>query len=236
MRPALRIVLLAAAALGAAAPAASQLRVEKRADLSLPVILGPKQGAILVGFRRPDPMSQNKHGAVAFARYDLEHRDMIFQPKGAKKAGDTTTYWVQADSGDKKLASDYALMVVSAGDYVMFGATPGGKVVLNTFCLGAPAFHVGAGEIVYFGDLTPYPSVRLVDGTKTAAMAYSSHPDDARAALARQPALAAAMKPAELRNKATYACAGQAMLTYEVPGAPELEAPAPAARTAEAAN
>ncbi|MDB5691406.1 MAG: hypothetical protein JWO81_469 [Alphaproteobacteria bacterium] len=228
MRPALRNLLLAAIAVAAAAPAASQLRVEKRADLSLPVALGPKQGAILVGFRRPDPMSQGKHGVVAFARYDLEHRDMVFQPKGAKKSGDTTTYWVQAQSGDKNLASDYALMVVSAGDYVMFGATPGGKEVLSTFCLGAPAFHVGAGEIVYFGDLTPYPSVRLVDGTKAAAMAYSSHPDDARAALAHQPALAAGLRPAELRNKATYACAGQAMTAYEVPGIPELEAPAPA--------
>lgn len=220
-----RFTLRAAAALAvlAAVPAAAQLKVEKPADLAAPVALGPKQGAIVVGIRRPDKMSEHKGGTIAFARYDLAKRDIVAQPKHAKKEGDTTTYWVQVRSGDKTLAAEYLVMPVTAGDYVLFGATPAKMPqVGNTFCLGAPAFHVGAGEVVYFGDLTPYPNVKLVDGTSTAAMAWSSHPDAAKAALAKQAALAAALKPAELANEATYGCAGLAMTAYAVPGAPAL--------------
>jgi hypothetical protein len=226
--------LYAAAAVGfalaAAAPVSAQLRADKRADLAAPVTLGPDQAAIVVGFRRPDPMSAGKSGTVAFARYDLQHRDVVFQPKGAKKAGDTRTYWVLVRNGDKKLEKDYAVMVVSAGDYVLFGAAPGpGGQVTNTFCLGAPAFSVKAGEVVYFGDMTPYINVKLVDGRKTMAMAYSSHPEDARQALAAQPALAAAFKPAEVRNQATYGCAGGEMMAYSIPGLEPLPPAGPEA-------
>jgi len=84
---------LAAAASSVSTPAAAQLRVTEGADLNLPVKLEPGQGAILVAFRRPDAMSLGKSGVFAFARYDLETRDLVYQPKGAKKAGDTTTYW-----------------------------------------------------------------------------------------------------------------------------------------------
>jgi hypothetical protein len=224
-----RRVLLAAAgavlALTAAAPAAAQLKVDKRADLASPVQLAPGQGAIVVGFRRPDPMSAGKSATAAFARYDVDHRDVIFQPKGAKKAGVTTTFWMLAKNGDKKLERDYAVYLVSAGDYVLYGATPGpGGQVTNTFCLGAPTFTVRPGEVVYFGEFTPYMNVKLVDGSHTAAMAYSSHPDEARAALASRPELAAAFKPAEIRNQATYGCAGAFMMAYSVAGAPALDA------------
>lgn len=226
--------LLAAAAFGlaftAAAPATAQLRADKRADLSQPVTLGPNQGAIVVGFRRPDSMSAGKSGTVAFMRYDREKRDLILQPRDAKKTGDTTTYSVLARSGDRKLPLDHAVMVVSAGDYVLYGASPGpGGQVTNTFCLGAPTFRVNAGEVVYFGDVTPYIFVKLENGDRAMAMAYSSHPDDARKALAAQPALAGAFRPADLRNDATYGCVAQIMLAYTVPGVPALEpAPKPA--------
>jgi len=222
--PLFRAAAALAALAAGLAPAAAQLKVEKPADLTQPVTLGPKQGAIVVGIRRPDKMSEHKGGTVAFARYDVARRDIVAQPKGAKKAGDTTTYWVQVRSGDKTLAAEYLVMPVTEGDYVLFGASPA-KVpqILNTFCLGAPTFHVGAGEIVYFGDLTPYPRVKLVDGTSTEAMAWSTHPDAAKAALAgKQAALAAALKPAALSNEATYGCAAVTMTAYAVPGAPAL--------------
>jgi hypothetical protein len=212
------------AALAAALPAAAQLRVEKPADLATPVTLGPKQGAIVVGIRRPDKMSEHKGGTFAFARYDVAKRDIVAMPKHAKKEGDTTTYWVQVRSGDKTLSAEYLVMPVTAGDYVLFGASPA-KVpqVVNTFCLGGPSFHVAAGEVVYFGDFTPYPRVKLVDGTSTEAMAWSSHPDAAKAALAgKQAALAAMLKPAEIRNEATFGCAAVTMTAYAVPGAPTL--------------
>ena len=223
-----RLLLLAVFA--CSIPAAAQLSVEKRADLTKPVVLEPGQAAIVVGFRRPDPMSAGKSGAMAFVRYDLVKREMIARPKDAKKTGDTTTYWVEARSGDRKLPLDHAVMIVSAGDYVLFSGVAGPTAQLTTtFCLSAPVFTVKAGETVYFGDVTPYMSVKLVDGSRTMAMAYSSHPDDARAAIAAQPALAAGFRVAELHNRASYSCAAQAMSAYAVPGAPDLEPPVPAA-------
>jgi hypothetical protein len=222
-----RGALLAAASVAIAAafagPAAAQLRVTKGADLTLPVTLEAGQGAILVAFRRPDSMSLGKSGIFAFARYDLGNRDLVYQPKGAKKAGDTTTYWVEVASSAKKSEVEYHLMVVSAGDYVLYGATPGVKQVMSTFCFGSPTFSVRPGEVVYFGDITPYTNAKLADGRKVAAMAYSANPEAAKSALTKQDALLAAFRPAELRNQATYSCAGQAMMRYVVPGAGELE-------------
>ena len=231
----IRVLAVAAAAAALlAAPAAAQLRVTKRADLALPVKLQPGQGAILVAFRRPNKMSLGKSGALGFARYDLAERDIVYQPKGAKKAGDTTTYWVEVASAEKKAPVEYHLMVVSAGDYVLFGATPGVKQVLNTFCFGGPTFSVKPGEVVYFGDVTPYTGARLKDGRKVQAMAYSADSAAAKAAVAQQPELAAAFKPAELRNQATYSCAGMSMMRYVVPGIAELEPQA--AETADAGS
>lgn len=231
----MKAALLAAAGLALAAalaaPAAAQLRVTKRADLAAPVKLEPGQGAILVAFRRPDAMSMGKHGAMSFARYDMEARDVVFQPKDAKKKGDTTTYWVDVASDEKKLDVEYHLMPVSAGDYVLYGASPGVKMVVNTFCFAAPAFSVKPGEVVYFGDVTPYAPAVLEDGEKAMAMAYSANLDGAREALKAQPALASALRAAELRNNATYSCSGQEMLGYVVPG---VEALPPAPKSKEA--
>lgn len=249
----IRALVFAAAALLPLMPASGQLKVTKPADLGTPLQLAQGQGAIVVGFRRPDKMSAGKSGAFSFARYDVAARNTVYQPKDAKAKGDTTTYWVDVRSKNKKQSTEYLVFPVSAGDYVLFGASPGpGGQVLNNFCLGAPTFRVNAGEVVYFGDLAPYMMVKMLDPagaskpstvgagllggamikTMTAgrgnAMAYSSHPDDARTALAGQPALASALKPAEIRNGATYGCLGQAMTAYQVPGAAELEAIAPA--------
>lgn len=234
MRRALVIAALALASL--AAPVSAQLNVNRRADLALPVVLGPGQGAIMVGFRRPDRLSAGKSAAVAFTRYNIEGRDLILQPRHARRDGDTTTYNVLAKSGDRNLPLDHAVMVVSAGDYVLYGATPGpAKQVDNTFCLGTAVFRVNPGEVVYFGDLTPYMLVEMADGHRANAMAYSSHPEEARQALAGRPELAAAFRPAEIRNGATYGCVAQAMLAYAVPGAPFLPPPVPgAARTGAA--
>ncbi|GGE05996.1 hypothetical protein GCM10011529_10470 [Polymorphobacter glacialis] len=227
MRDMLRAAAIAAA-LSATVPAAAQLSVNKRADLAAPVVLGPNQGAIVVGFRRPDDWSAGKSGTIAFARYDVEKRDMIARPDNAKKLGDTNTYWVSVTSGDRKLVLDHVVMLVSPGDYVLYGATPGpGGMVANSFCFSAPTIRVAPGEIVYFGDVTPYLAARVAGGGLHNGMAYSAHPEDARAALANQPALAAAFKSGDVRNGASYTCSGQAMMAYIVPGKPSLPDLAP---------
>jgi hypothetical protein len=52
--------------------------------------------------------------------------------------------------------------------------------------------------------------------------------EDARKTLAaKQPALATAMKPATLRNRATYACSAINMDRWDIPGAETLPEPEP---------
>lgn len=211
------------AALLAAAPAAAQLSVEKPADLALPVTLQPGQGALVIGWRRPDGWSLGKSGIIAFARYDVAKRDMIARPKDAKKLGDTNTYWIQARSKDRKAAHELAVMVVSAGDYVLYGAMPGPAAqVMNTFCFESVMVGVKAGEVVYFGDFTPYIGAKAEDGRVISAMAWSSHPEEAKAALASQPVLAAAFRVGEVKGGASYSCAGQVMAAYRPAGVPML--------------
>ena len=148
-----------------ATPAAAQLSVTKPTPLELPVTMAPHQGALLVAFRRPDGWSAGKSGTIAFARYDPARHDMIARPKDAKKNGDTNTYWIQASSKDSKAALEYRLMLVSAGDYVLYGAAPGpGGMVMNSFCYNSVTLRVNAGEVVYFGDVTPYIAAKRADG------------------------------------------------------------------------
>lgn len=217
-----RLALLLAAAT-AALPAQAQLSVTKPTPLETPVTLGPGQGAVLVAFRRPDGWSLGKSGTIAFARYDPVRHDMIARPKDAKKNGDTNTYWIQVSSKDRKAALEYRLMLVSAGDYVLYGAAPGpGGMVMNSFCFNSITFRVSAGEVVYFGDVTPYIGARTQAGGYYFGMPWSWHPDDAKAALASQPALQAAFRPGELKGGASYSGAGQMMTAYDVPGLPRL--------------
>lgn len=214
------LALVAALSAAIAAPVAAQLSANKRADLSMPVVLAPGQSAIIVGFRRPGPANLGKSGSIAFARYDVEKRDMIPRPKDAKKNGDTTTYWIDINGGDKKLPLDHIVMLVSPGDYALYGATlgPGGSAGMGTsYCFSAPIFSVKAGETVYFGDMTPYLG-KLEDGQFAMAMPYSSNIDDARAAIANQPALMAGFRPAEVRNGASFTCSSQIMSAYLIPG------------------
>ena len=124
-------------------------------------------------------------------------------------------------SAERRKPVEYHLLPVVAGDYVLYGAMPD-KLPTNSFCMGAPAFGVKPGEVVYFGDMTPFVMVRMASGDKANAMAYSANLDGARAALAGRPELAAKLRAADLRNGATYACAGQSMLAYPAPDAPSL--------------
>ena len=215
--------VLAAALLACTASASAQLSVTRPTPLETPVTLGPGQAAVLIGFRRPDGWSLGKSGTIAFARYDPVRHDMIARPRDAKKNGDTSTYWIQVKSGDRKAALEYRLMLVSAGDYVLYGASPGpGGMVVNSFCFNSITFRVNAGEVVYFGDITPYIGAKTPEGGYYFGMPHSWHPDEARAALARQPALQAAFRPAELKGGASYSCSGQAMSAYDLPGLPRL--------------
>ena len=215
---------------GAAVTAPASLTAGKKVDLSKPLALGAGQGAILVAFRRPDGHSLGKSAAAGFARYDAAASDLHYQPRDWKKRGDTTTYAVQARSLDKKAGLELHIVPVTAGRYVLTGAQSGPYTpeAQPSFCLGAPAFDVATGEIVYFGDLTPYMGAPAEKGGKLYAIPYSRDAEAAKALLAsRQPALAAAFKPAVVENGATYGCAGVTMTAYQVPAtaAPASAAP-----------
>jgi hypothetical protein len=206
---------------GAKVKAAMSVTAGKKVDLA-GVKLEPGQGAILVAFRRPDEHSMGKSAAVSFARYKPEEGDLDYQPRDWKKKGDKTTYAVQARSIDKKAGLELHVIPVTAGRYVMSSAQAGpyNPAAVTTFCLGAPSFQVGEGEVVYFGDLTTYIGVPGAEGRKLIAMPYSHDAEGARALLAvKHPALSGAFRPAAVENGATWSCVGQTMTAYRLAGA-----------------
>ena len=206
----------------------------KKADASVPLKLAPGEAAIVLGYRRPGGESAGRSGAVSLSRYDVEKRDLVYQPRDWKKKGDKTTYLLNAASADRKAAYEVQVLKVTPGDYVIMGTSVGPNVPITTSnCFGAPTFHVGEGEVVYLGDFLPYMGQKLSTGDKFFGLAYSFHAEDARSALAgKQAALAAALKPAVLRNRATYACSAINMDRWDVPGAEALADPEPQVETA----
>jgi hypothetical protein len=199
----------------------------KKVDAGAPLALGPGEGAIVLGYRRPGGGSVGRSGSVQFARYDVEQRDLVYQPRDWKKKGDKTTYNLLAPSKDRKAAYEVQVLRVTPGDYVITGTSVGPAVPITTSnCFGAPTFRVGEGEVVYVGDFMPFMDHQLSTGTKHFGMAYASHPDDAKATLqASQPALATSLKPAALRNRATFACSAIIMDRWDLPGAEALPEP-----------
>lgn len=122
------------------------------------------------------------------------------------------------------------MLRVTPGDYVIASTAVITKMATTTNCFGAPTFHVEAGEVAYLGDFIPVVDSKSALGVSTSGIAYVRHAEDAQKALAgSQPALAAALKPATFRNKATYACSAITMDRWDLPGVEALpDAPAPA--------
>jgi hypothetical protein len=202
----------------------------KKIDAAAPLKLEPGEAAIVIGYRRPGGGSTGRSGSVQFARYDMKGRDLVYQPRDWKKKGDKTTYNILAASADRKAAYEVQVLKVTPGDYVINGSSVGPNVPITASnCFGAPAFSVGEGEVVYVGDFLPFMDQKLSTGTKWFGLAHASHPEDARKTLAgKQPALAAALKPATLRNGATYACSAITMDRWDIEGAESLPDPEPA--------
>jgi len=202
----------------------------RNVDPAVPLALAPEEGAIVLAFRRPDEGSAGRTGEVHFARYDLEARDLIYQPRDWRSRGDNTTYRLQVKSSDRRAPLEVHVIRVTPGDYVITGHVPGVVPMTTTFCFGGPTFHVGAGQVVYVGDFIPYMNHRLSTEERLTQVAYTAHLEDARRTLAaRQPALAEALRQAAIRNRATFACAAINMDRWDIPGAALLPPPAPEA-------
>ena len=203
----------------------SSVFLGKKVDASVPLKLAPGEAAIVLGYRRPGGESTGRSGSVSFGRYDVKQRDLVYQPKDWKKKGDKTTYLLNATSSDRKSGYEVQVLKVTPGDYVITGTSVGPNVPITiSNCFGAPTFSVGEGEVVYVGDFLPYMGQKLSTGSKFFGMAYASHPEDARSALSgKQKALAAALKPATYRNRATYACSAITMDRWDLPGAEALK-------------
>ena len=199
--------------------------------------LEPGQGAIVMAFRRNGGAAAGRSGMVQLFRYDQEKGDLIYQPRDWKKKGDKTTYTISVSSGDKKAPYELRIIPVTAGDYVLNGASVGpGVVPTSSNCFGAPMIHVEAGQYAYLGDASPFMGAKLADGSKMFGMIYSRHFDVARDAMAKlRPDIAGKMVEAPIHNRATYACAAVMMDRFDWPGMSDLSA-AKAAAEAESAD
>ncbi len=212
------------------------LYLGKKVDPKVPVAVTPGEATIVFGFRRPDEGSARNPGAVSINRYDMKLRDLAYRPSDWKKTGDTTTYSLTAKSKDKKALYEVQVLRITPGDYVFSSSHAGNLPSSNSYCFGAPVFHVEAGETLYVGDFFPYANVGLADGSWLTGVAWASHIEDARGVLApNQAALAAALKPAPFNDRATYSCGAVSMDRWDLPGVedlPELPPqPAPAVAT-----
>ena len=199
----------------------------RRVDPAVPIELAPGEGAVVLAFRRPE-WSGSRTGEVVLARYDVAARDLVYQPRDWRRRGDTTTYRMNVISRQRRAPLEVHVLRVTPGDYVIAGHVPGQVPVTNSFCFGAPTFHVGAGEVVYLGDFIPFMNVELSTGERQTTVAYASHIDDVRRTLdVHQPALASALTPATLRNGATFACSAITMDRWDLPGLATLDESTP---------
>lgn len=198
---------------------------KKADDPRMPIALAEGEGALVLAFNRPDAASAGRSAQVQLYRYDREKKNLAYQPRDWKKRGDLTTYAKGVFSKDRKAPYELHVLKLTAGDYVVGGSAAGLAPLLETNCFGAPLITVPAGKVVYAGDWYPFMDVTLSTGKKLAsAMGWAAHLEQARTALAVfQPALARSMEMAEIRNGATYACAGVTMSKWELPGVPPLE-------------
>ena len=198
---------------------------EATAKAVKPVEIAADQGGVILGFRRPDSMSQGKSAAVLISRYDPDAASVVFPEKRVK--GDRTTYSALLKSRDKALELEHVVAALTPGTYVISGATPAAQGVVNVnFCLGSAMFTVEPGKLTYIGDFVPYPFVAVEGGLNVPAMVWKNHPDDARAGAAKL--LAAGELPVEaasFTNGASWGCAATTMAAYAIPGAPTLEGP-----------
>jgi hypothetical protein len=218
-----------ALAVGADLAAAPTLFIHKKPEKAVLPPLEPGQGAIVMAFRRNGGAAAGRAGLVQLFRYDRTKGDLIYQPRDWKKTGDKTSYSVSIPSGDRKASYELRVIPVTAGDYVLNGATVG-MTMPPTFsnCFGAPMIHVEAGQYAYLGDASPFVGARLASGEKTSAMIFTRHFETARKAMTGlRPDIAAKMVEPSIHNRATYACAAVTMDRFDWPGMPELsQAPA----------
>jgi len=212
-----------------------ELTFAKKEVPSAAFTLAPGEGAVVIAWRRVELPAVGRSAAFDFARYDAKGGDLLYRPKDWKKQGDKTTYDLVATSTNKKSPYEVRIVHLTAGDYVISNAQVGGMLAPATHCFGAPTFHVAAGEILYLGDFIPYAGAKLSDGSTALGFGYANHIEDARKVLAaKQADIAAALKPADLRNGATYGCAGVIMTKWEIVGLPMTDPPATAAAPAVA--
>lgn len=195
----------------------------RKDDPNAAFALASDEGAVVLAYRRVEPSTVGRGATLQLMRYDPKTADLIYQPRDWKKKGDKTIYTLQVSSVDRKSAYEVRVLHLTAGDYVIASAGPGNLPSMVNNCFGAPTFHVAAGEIVYLGDFIPYQNVELANGARLTGIGYANNLEDARKILAARSAeSAAAMKPADLRNGATYACSGVQMWRWDIEGLPSL--------------
>jgi hypothetical protein len=211
----------------------------KKVDTNAPLQLQANEAAVVLAYRRPTSGSAGKFVELALGRYDRSANDLVYQPRDWKKTGDKTTYYREVPSGNRKAGLEVQVVKLTPGDYVITGASVGAAQIMSTNCFGVPTFHIAPGEVLYLGDFVPVWGAPGEDGKKLFGLGYASRIDDSRRLLSgAQPAIAAALKPAELRNHATYACSAVTMDRWDLPGMQEVEQapPAPAAAAAAPAS
>jgi hypothetical protein len=193
----------------------------KKSDPKAAIVIRDDEAAVVIAFRRA-PDTGNQHGIISFRRFDADKGDLSFQPRDWKKRGDNTVYSVDAVSSNKTAAYEMQVVRLTPGSYVIDFDGLGKMNLGTTYCFGAPTFTLKPGEIAYLTDIVPV-NMKRADGKRVIEVGLVRDTAGARARLgAFQPALAARLTEASIRNQATYSCFGTSMTRSDFPGVSEV--------------
>lgn len=128
-----------------------------------------------------------------------------------------TPAWLRDQQPDQIQAGVALMAAKSEGNVLVYAAPAGrwrvaslyGGVVALSLCLGAPAFEVGAGEVVFAGTI----DFEAADLTPDMTM------DQAKAYMAARPDLAEKMRPAVYENGNPGVCGGSFIYALDFKGA-----------------
>jgi hypothetical protein len=214
-------IIAAVAAMAAATPAMAvdgpvKLEFEPaRAN----VTAGAGQAVVVAVFSNMAPGGGDND--VYWLPYDRAGHRLAVPEKGDSRPYGFHAVYATSIFASKKAEYTAYVGVVPAGDYVL-AHHDADKLFSNSFCFGAPVFHVEPGTVSYIGGYKTWHMVPTVGLRDDLALAWEANIDRAKAALALFPGLADKLVVARIENGATFDCAGNGMFAYRVPGAPDI--------------
>jgi hypothetical protein len=221
----------------ATGPTGNTYRQVIRAERDLQATLDANEAIIVLSVRRIVERGRVGH-SDEIGRTDLimGRADAEGVQSSAIVVAGTRSSRVPGSDQDQILETRDFLFVVPEGTYFLKGAWVGWPVQAVEFCLGTPAFSLGAGEVVHAGVFTLRPGGDRVSPSTVMAPPNlqlrldAPDLDAARTRLSAAPEVAARLREANWQNGFVAGCpksVGRPIYGFDIPGAAEYIHSAP---------